>query len=106
MPGVFGVRIFTTYNTPNINIDLMEATGVEEVSDRSFDRLLNAKYFHSAIIVQCNGFKITSSGFSIDMNLQFMLYEQMTPLPKRRISLPSFKRRAPSNQEEENEDLA
>lgn len=42
----------------SIGIDVMEATRLEEVSDRTFEHLLNTKYFHCAIIVQCNGFKM------------------------------------------------
>lgn len=77
-PGVFGIKVHNAGNRLTGGLGFIETGGVIRASD--WNALLPAKHVHAALIIRVDGFKITRHGFSIDMTLDDMVYENQCPI--------------------------
>lgn len=76
-PGVFGLKIHNSGGSSSkITCELgqVKPSGIKSAK---WNNLLPAKYIHAVLVLRVDGFKITRSGFSIDLVIENMAYEKM-----------------------------
>lgn len=88
-PGVFGLKIHNTGGSSskiNCVLGQVKPSGVKRAK---WNNLLPAKYIHAVLVLRVDGFKITRSGFSIDLVAEQIAYEKIEERIYEPKSLPA-----------------
>jgi hypothetical protein len=84
-PGVFGFRVFNTNSIPStISVPLGEIKD-KQTQMHKWKKLVTPAHLHTMMFVQVHGFKITRSGFTLDMSLEAMFYERAAIVDNERL---------------------
>lgn len=102
-PGVFGLKIYNSggsFSEITAELGKINTSGVKSAK---WNNLLPAKYNHAVLVIRIDGFKITRSGFSIDMVLENMAYEkiEMCKTPAKIVSRDMYTKHESSDEDEE-----